>query len=325
VETQFLKWLLPQVKKDHRLEVPPGDDAAVLRLPGGKRTVVTTDLLTESVDFRFSTSRDDKDFPPPASAYRVGRKAVAVSLSDLAAMAACPEAVVVSVALPRLGGRKIAEDLFNGIREEVDAFDVTLAGGDTNAWDCPLVISVTAIGSILPRQCWRRNAAQPGDLLVVTGALGGSLLGRHLHVTPRCREAIAIASRYPVHAALDISDGLTLDCGRMLTASHVGGIIELDSIPIHPDANSLSKVQPMNQMTPLKHAMQDGEDFELLLAMPPQAAHALVEDDPNILVPKTTMQPCIIGKVTEGLDFVGIKPDGHTTRLEKKGFEHVFE
>jgi thiamine-monophosphate kinase len=111
----------------------------------------------------------------------------------------------------------------------------------------------------------------------------------------------------------------------MLTASHVGGIIELESIPIHPDANSLSKVQPMNQMTPLKHAMQDGEDFELLLAMPPQAAHALVEDDPNILVPKTTMQPCIIGKVTEGLDFVGIKPDGHTTRLEKKGFEHVFE
>ena len=111
----------------------------------------------------------------------------------------------------------------------------------------------------------------------------------------------------------------------MLTASHVGGAIDLESIPIHPDANSLSKAQPMNQMTPLEHAMQDGEDFELLLAMPPQAAHALVEDDPNLLVLNTTMQPRIIGKVTEGLELIGITPDGQTMRLEKKGFEHVFE
>ena len=325
METQFLNWLLPQIKKDHRLEVPPGDDAAVLRLPGGKRTVVTTDLLTESVDFRFPTSSDDKDFPPSSSAHQVGRKAVAVSLSDLAAMAACPEAVVVSVALPQRGGKKLAEDLFTGIQEEVDAFDVTLAGGDTNAWDGPLVISVTAIGSVPPRGCWRRDGARPGDLLVVTGPLGGSLLGRHLDVMPRCREAIAIASRYPIHAALDISDGLAIDCSRMLTASHVGGIIELASVPIHSDAISLSEVPDTNQLTPLEHAMQDGEDFELLLAIPPQAAHALVEDDPGSLVQQTTMQPRIIGKVTEGFAFAGTTPDGQTIRLEPKGFEHVFE
>ena len=325
METQFLKWLLPQLNKDHRLEVPPGDDAAVLRLPGGKRTVVTTDLLTESVDFRFSKSSVDNDFPPPASAYQVGRKAVAVSLSDLAAMAATPEAIVVSVALPQLGGRSLAEELFSGIQEEVNAFDVALAGGDTNAWDGPLVISVTAFGSIRPRQCWRRDAAQPGDLLVVTGPLGGSLLGRHLHVAPRCREAIVIASRYPIHAALDISDGLSIDCGRMLTASHVGGTIELDSVPIHPDAIILSEAGHTHQMTPLEHAMQDGEDFELLLAIPPEAAQELVQADPRSLVPETTMQPRVIGRVTENLDFCGTTPDGQTKRLEPKGFEHVFQ
>ena len=325
METQFLKWLLPQLNKDHRLEVLPGDDAAVLRFPGGKRTVVTTDLLTESVDFRFSKSSADNDFPPPASAHQVGRKAVAVSLSDLAAMAATPEAIVVSVALPQNGGRRLAEELFKGIQEEVNTFDITLAGGDTNAWDGPLVISVTAIGSILPRQCWRRDTAQAGDFLVVTGPLGGSLLGRHLNVTPRCSEAIAIASRYPVHAALDISDGLAIDCGRMLTASHVGGTIELDLVPIHPDAISLSEVLHTNQITSLEHAMQDGEDFELLLAMPAEAAQALVQDDPSSLVAKTTMQPRIIGRVTKSLDFCSTTPDGQTKRLEPKGFEHVFQ
>ena len=90
METQFLNWLLPQIKKDHRLEVPPGDDSAVLRLPGGKRTVVTPDLLTESVYFRFPPSSDDKDFTTSASAHKVGRKAVAVRLRALAAMDACP-------------------------------------------------------------------------------------------------------------------------------------------------------------------------------------------------------------------------------------------
>jgi thiamine-monophosphate kinase len=111
----------------------------------------------------------------------------------------------------------------------------------------------------------------------------------------------------------------------MLTASHVGGIIELASVPIHSDAISLSEVPDTNQITPLEHAMQDGEDFELLLAIPPQAAHALVEDDPGSLVQQTTMQPRIIGKVTEGFAFAGTTPDGQTIRLEPKGFEHVFE
>ena len=325
MENQFLTWLLPQLTSNHRLEVPPGDDAAVLRQPGNKRSVVTTDLLTESVDFRFAESNDDKAFPPAASAHQVGRKAIAVSLSDLAAMAATPEAVFVSVALPRLGGRRLAEEIFNGIQEEVNTFNVVLAGGDTNAWDGPVVINVTAIGSVAPQKCWRRDTARPDDLLIVTGPLGGSLLGRHLSVIPRCREALAIASRYPVNAALDISDGLAIDCGKMLVASKVGGIIDLEAVPIHPDANSLSKSPYSNKLSPLEHAMQDGEDFELLLSVPQEAAQALVGNDPRSLVPGTTMQPRIIGRVTKNPDFYYRTPDGRTNRLEPKGFEHVLE
>ena len=325
MENQFLKWLLPQIKKEYRLEVPPGDDAAVLRPPGGSRTVVTTDLLTESVDFRFPRSKDDQEFPPVATAYQVGRKAIAVNLSDLAAMAAKPEAVVVSVALPRTDGRTMANELFQGIIEELERFDTALAGGDTNAWDGPLVISVTAIGSVSPGRCWRRNTAKPGDLLVVTGPLGGSLLGRHLNVTPRCREALAIASMFPIHAAIDISDGLAIDCSRLMSASQTGAIIDLKTVPIHADAISLSELKCDGNLTPIQHALQDGEDFELLLAIPPDAAHALVQSDPQTLIPQTTMRPYIIGAVTENPELLSITADGQTTRLEPKGFEHVFE
>ena len=325
MENQFLKWLLPQIKKEYRLEVPPGDDAAVLRPPGGSRTVVTTDLLTESVDFRFSRSNDDQEFPPPATVYQVGRKAIAVNLSDLAAMAAKPEAAVVSVALPRQSGRKMADELFRGIIEELETFGTTLAGGDTNAWDGPLVISVTAIGSVSPGQCWRRNTAKSGDLLVVTGPLGGSLLGRHLKVTPRCREALTIASMFDVHAAIDISDGLAIDCSRLMSASQTGAIIDLEAVPVHADALSLSKLECGGHLDPIQHALQDGEDFELLLAIPPDDAHAFVHSDPQTLLPETTMRPYIIGEVTKNLELLSRTAGGQSHCLEPKGFEHVFE
>jgi thiamine-monophosphate kinase len=177
VETEFVNWLLDRIPPDPRLEVPPGDDAAVLRPPAMRRTVVTVDMLTEGVDFILGA-----DCPPRA----VGHKAVAVSLSDLAAMGARPEAVFVAVCLPQKSGDAIAHGLLEGIQAITAEHGCTLAGGDTNSWDGPLVVSVTAIGSVPPGRAWRRDGARPGDLLLVTGACGGSLLGRHLAVEPRC-------------------------------------------------------------------------------------------------------------------------------------------
>ncbi|MFM8893645.1 MAG: thiamine-phosphate kinase, partial [Planctomycetia bacterium] len=274
-------------------------------------TVVTVDMLTEGVDYRLGP-----DCPPRA----VGHKAVAVSLSDLAAMAARPEAVFVAVALPRKGGDAIARELLAGIESLVTEHGCTLAGGDTNAWDGPLVVSTTAIGSVAPGRAWRRDGARPGDLLVVTGACGGSLLGRHLAVVPRCREAALIADRFEVHAAIDVSDGLSLDLSRMMRASGTGAILWLDSVPIHADAERMSRLQGDGR-TPLDHALGDGEDFELVLALPPRAARDLESESARGFATPVT----VIGEVTAEPGLVAEDAAGARRPLEPRGFVHDFD
>ena len=242
METEFVNWLLSRIPTDPRLEVPPGDDAAVLRPPAMRRTVVTVDMLMEGVDFVLD---------PACQPRAIGHKALAVSLSDLAAMGARPEAALVAVALPRTGGDAIGRGLLDGIGALAAEYGVTLAGGDTNAWDGPLVISTTAIGSVPPGAAWRRDGSRPGDLIVVTGAFGGSLLGRHLAVVPRCREALFITDHFEVHAAIDCSDGLSLDLRRMMAASGTRGAVRLADVPIHPDAVRMSG-QPGDGRSPLE-------------------------------------------------------------------------
>jgi thiamine-monophosphate kinase len=312
VETDFVNWLISRIPADARLEVPPGDDAAVLRPPAMRRTVVTVDMLMEGTDFILGP-----DCPPQA----IGHKALGVSLSDLAAMGARPEAAFVAVSLPRRGGDQIGRGLLEGVGALAARHGVTLAGGDTNAWDGPLVISTTAIGSVLPGKSWRRDNARPGDLIVVTGAFGGSLLGRHLAVEPRCREAQFIAEQFTVHAAIDCSDGLSLDLGRMMAASGTRGVVRLADVPIHPDAVRMSG-QPGDGKSPLDHALADGEDFELIMAMPPDAARALVAAaaSPSLGLPIT-----VIGAVEAGSGLVAIAADGSRRSLEPRGFLHDFD
>ncbi len=325
MESEFVNRLIGQLPRDRRLEVPPGDDAAVLRPAANSRPVVTVDLLTEGVDFLLGGRGQPGAFPPLATPRQVGHKGVAVSLSDLAAMAALPEAVVVAVALPRHGGRAIAEELTAGVTALTAAQGVTLAGGDTNAWDGPLVVSVTALGSVAAGRAWRRDTARVGDLIVVTGPVGGSLLGRHLAVQPRCREALAIARRFVVHAAIDISDGLSLDLARLTTASGAGGLIDLAAVPVHPDAERLAALRPNSGKTPLDHALGDGEDFELLLAMPAAEAARLVATPPADLVTGTSMRPTIIGEVVAAAGLRGRSADGSERPLAAEGFDHAFD
>jgi len=310
METDFVAWLVSRLPADRRLEVPLGDDAAVLRPPAGRRTVVTVDMLMEGTDFILG---------PDCPARAVGHKALAVSLSDLAAMGARPEAAVVAVALPRHGGDALGREIELGIETLAAEHGVTLAGGDTNAWDGPLVISTTAIGSVPAGTAWRRDGARPGDLIVVTGAFGGSLLGRHLAVVPRVREALSIAGRFAVHAAIDCSDGLSLDLARMMAASGTRGVIRLADVPIHPDA---VRRATRDGGTALDHALGDGEDFELILAMPPEAARALVAaaGTPPLDLPLT-----VIGTVEEGAGLVAETADGCRSPLEPRGYVHAFD
>lgn len=312
METDFVNWLLARIPADPRLEVPPGDDAAVLRPPAGRRTVVTVDMLMEGTDFILGA-----DCPARA----VGHKALAVNLSDLAAMAAHPEAAVVAVSLPRRGGDALGRGLLEGIAALAAEYGVTLAGGDTNAWDGPLVISITALGSVAPGAAWRRDGARPGDLLVATGAFGGSLLGRHLAVMPRCREALAIAARHSVHAAIDVSDGLALDVSRMMAASGTAAVLDAARIPIHPDAVRMSALAGDGR-TPLDHALADGEDFELVLAVPPEAAHAAVAESGDL--PQATPLT-IIGEVSAGRGLFLRQPDGSQEPLAPRGYLHDFD
>ncbi len=308
METDFVDWLVARIPPDPRLEVPPGDDAAVLRPPAMRRTVVTVDMLTAGVDFILG---------PDCSPRQVGHKALAVSLSDLAAMGARPEAVVVAVCLPHDAAPGLPEGIHDGLATLAAEHNVALAGGDTNAWDGPLVISTTALGSVPPGKAWRRDGARVGDLIVVTGPCGGSLLGRHLRVTPRCREAAEIAAALSVHAAIDISDGLSLDLSRMMTASQAGCLLDLAAVPIHADAVTMSR-QENNGRTPLDHALADGEDFELLLAMRPEEARRLLD------APPAGLTPAIIGEVITDPGLFARGPNGTKQPLPPRGFVHAF-
>jgi thiamine-monophosphate kinase len=227
-------------------------------------------------------------------------------------------AAVVSLVLPRQGaaGRtalELAKDLYRGLLPLAEEFNVAIAGGDTNTWDGPLAISVTAFGRTTGKGPLTRGGARPGDWLLVTGALGGSILGRHLRVEPRVREALLLNERYELHAGIDISDGLALDASRLAAASGCGAALRLEAIPISPDADRLAATTGRR---PIDHALGDGEDFELLLAAAPAVAEQILGDQP-IGVPVTVIGHCI---VQPGL----WRLEGTASRspLTPQGYEH---
>ena len=166
------------------------------------------------------------------------------------------------------------------MRELAERFGVDLVGGDTNAWDGPLVISVTLLGEATARGAVRRAGARPGDAILVTGPLGGSLLaGRHLRPEPRIAEALALHQAAPLHAMIDISDGLSSDLAHILAESGgLGAVLDAAAIPIHPDAHEMSR---RDGIPALDHALNDGEDFELCLVVAADDAARLARRAPR--------------------------------------------
>jgi thiamine-monophosphate kinase len=304
MESEFLNWLSKRLTAHENVRIGPGDDAALLHF-AQHQCVVTTDLLTDGVDFRLEE----------ASPRRIGRKALAVNLSDLAAMAAQPVAALISLALPKAGALQLAQDLYEGLFPLAAQYGVAIAGGDTNTWDGPLAISVTAIGSPLQRGPLLRSGARPGDRILVTGSCGGSILGKHFDFDPRVAEAIALHQKYELHAGIDVSDGLSLDLARLVDASHCGAVLDLESIPISPDAVRLCQ-QLGDGQRPIDHALGDGEDFELLLAVPPAAAARILADQP-VGVAVTD-----IGEYIETPGLWTRAAGGRFEPLEPRGYQH---
>lgn len=304
VELDFIRWLQEQTRASAHLPVGIGDDAAILKLPANRQLVATADTLTDRVHFDLQQH----------TLQRIGRKALAVNLSDLAAMAAAPIAALVSLNLPRsLMQGTGARELMEGLLYLAAEYDCPIAGGDTNVVNGPLSIAVTALGSVAPGKAWLRSGAKAGDRLLVTGQLGGSLLGNHLDFEPRINEALALDERFNIHAAIDISDGLGLDLARMCQASNVGANVDVDNLPLAAAAHERAQT---SGRTAIEHALGDGEDFELLLAVAPGEARRMLSQQPL---------KCGLTDIGEFVAAEGLHQrdaQGNLTTLAPTGYEH---
>jgi len=286
-----------------------GDDAAVIDPPSSKpperQLVACTDQIIDGVDFELSQLQEQGK--PLAD---IGFKAMAINLSDIAAMGAEPSSALVTLTLPHQDATRIAGEVYEGIVEAAEKYEIAIAGGDISTYDGPLAISVTLLGEVATNRSWLRSGAQEGDAILVTGPVGGSILGRHLRPTPRLDLVKPLRERVNVTAAIDISDGLSLDLDRLCAASSLGAELDTDKIPIPPDAEQLAQ---QTGHTPSEHAWRDGEDFELIVTMSQSDAEAITRDQTRGLVQ--------IGTVT-GRTGLWQRQKGKVVRLSPQGYLH---
>ena len=269
--------------KSHLPAPPPfvrkgiGDDAAISSLSTGADLVSTVDLLVEGVHFDLSLT----------SAYLLGRKSLAVNLSDIAAMGAKPLFALISLAIPARTKVEFIDEFFEGFLAMAEAHGVSLIGGDTSSSPAKFFISVTLLGEGKKEMLLYRDGALPGDDLYVTGTLGDSILGlrlsqnrrggraspaeaflreRHFNPVPRVKEGRALAERGLVRAMIDVSDGLFSDLQHICEESRVGATVWADRIP---------QSAPLRLLAPApawQSALRGGEDYELLFAAAPEKA-----------------------------------------------------
>lgn len=291
--------------------VGPGDDAAVVR-PGSGDLVLTTDAMVEGVHFRtdLTTARD------------LGYKAIAVNISDVAAMAGSPRFALCALTITDAIDASWVVELAGGMRECCDEFAVSLVGGNLSRGE-ELSIVVTVTGEVGPSRAVRRDGARPGDRVVVTGSLGGAAAGRRvasqrswsdderdalrrsMRPAPRVGEAV-ILSAHGVTSMMDVSDGLAIDLSRLCRASGTGARVETARIPAHPAATEAE-------------ALGGGEDYELLATLPDEAA---VEEAATELRQGFGVSLSGIGVIIEGEGLVAVDADGAERPLAIEGWDH---
>jgi thiamine-monophosphate kinase len=252
-EFAFIEWIKSQHSPNDLVSVPQGDDLAVLNWQGSDLLLIGADQVLDGVHFDSAIH----------SRRAIGVKAMNRNLSDCAAMACLPAAAVATVALPPGVGIEYAKELYLGLREAADPFGCILVGGDTASWAGKLVLTVTILGKSAGIRPILRSGAKVGDGIYVTGPLGGSIIGRHMTFMPRISMARDLAATGVVTAMLDLSDGLSRDLIHICKQSGVGALIDADLIPIHPDAIQLTA---RDGHSSVEHALNDGEDYELLFA-----------------------------------------------------------
>lgn len=262
-EDALVARLTGALPRNEGLVVGPGDDCAVAGRPGAAVwTLLKTDCVIEGIHFTPET-----DFA------RVGWKALARNVSDIAAMGGLPEHALVTVAFPGALAVEKAEALYAGLRRCAEAFGISLAGGETARSPGPVFVSVALTGRVERGRCVLRSGGKPGDVLFVTGTLGGSIAGKHLDFTPRLQEARWLTEHFRLHAMMDLSDGLGADLPRLARASGCGF--------------ALAEALPLNPGCSREAGLSDGEDFELLFAVGPRQAARLERAWPFATLPLT--------------------------------------
>ncbi len=238
-----------------------GDDAAVVGgWKRGRYLLIATDSIAEGVHFRRRVS-----------GRRVGRKALAANLSDIAAMGGVPLWAVVNLGLPDGGSVEYCREIYRGLAGLAEEYSLSVVGGDTFRSPGGTVISVTLVGEVEKNRCVFRAGARPGDVICVTGILGGPPREKHLNFTPRIREARFLGDLGPPTAMIDISDGLFADLAHICRAGGVGAVIGEDSLPVP------GPVRRRGTAAVLRTAGK-GEEFELLACLPPPAAEELCRE-----------------------------------------------
>ena len=317
IEHKFIDWVkqVCETLPHEQVVLGIGDDAAVVD-HGDHLTVVATDLVADNVHFVLGETPN----------HLIGRKALAVNLSDLAAMAAIPVSVVASFLLPRSMELAQAQEIFGGLKELADQFSVAIVGGDTNCHDGPLVINCAVTG-VLPRtrdaaNTWNMSAAKEGDVVLVSGDFGNSIAGKHLTFEPRLALASYLAEHYKINAATDITDSLAIDLAAVAEKSSCGVRVNLADVPISAAARKLDGEVTVGQEDHLKisaavaGAFFDGEDFELAFTVDPDTADKILADKgcPGSLTR--------IGSITSSVGFEVVDEGGQVVKILPRGYEH---
>lgn len=269
-----------------------GDDCAVLSYTEDKYILITTDMLVENVHFDMKK----------VSAFKIGRKALAVSLSDIAAMAGIPKYCIVSLCMPQNTPASTLEDFYSGLLKLAKEFGVELIGGDTNRSQ-EFICDVCVIGEVEKKFLVKRSGARIKDGIFVTGSLGGSIKGKQYEFIPRVREAKALVENFQINSMIDISDGLSSDLRHITDASKVGAVIYSDFIPMSQNARSKQE------------ALSGGEDFELLFTAPGHVTEGAVSRKLGIHVKR-------IGEITAKREGVKITTKGNKAELKSTGYKH---
>jgi len=307
-EFGLIQRIARNVSRDPRALAGIGEDCAALPTDDPERCLLfTTDPVLEGVHFESS-----------ALPYQIGWKAMARNLSDIAACGGKPKWAVVSAGLRADMSADFVDELYRGMNAAATQFGAHLVGGDTTKVAGAFFLAVSMIGEVERRHLKLRSMARPGDSILVTGTLGGSIAGKHLEFTPRVREARWLVENFPINAMIDLSDGLAGDLFHILEQSSVGARIVAPRVPISEAARHL-ECEGDQEHSSFDMALYDGEDFELLFTIPAGHVDRLLADWPKQFdVPLRT-----VGAITAGAGkFILVNPQGEEEPLAPRGHDH---